>query len=47
MVTMGAGAVVQAADGWTIETADGSMAAHYEQTIVITKGQPILLTAAA
>ena len=44
---MGAGAVVQAADGWTIETADGSMAAHYEQTIVITKGQPILLTAAA
>lgn len=47
MVTMGAGDVVQAADGWTIETADGSMAAHYEQTIVITKGQPVLLTAAA
>ncbi len=47
MVTMGAGAVVQADDGWTIQTADGSMAAHYEQTIVITKGQPILLTAAA
>jgi methionine aminopeptidase len=38
MVTMGAGDVVQARDDRTIRTADGSMAAHYEQTIVITKG---------
>jgi methionyl aminopeptidase len=33
-------------DKWTICTADGSLAAHYEHTIVITKDQPILLTAA-
>jgi methionyl aminopeptidase len=32
-------------DRWTICTADGSLAAHYEHTIVVTKGEPILLTA--
>lgn len=34
------------ADGWTVRTADGSLAAHFEHTIVITRGRPILLTAA-
>jgi len=33
-------------DRWTIKTADRSLSAHYEHTIVITKGAPILLTAA-
>jgi len=33
-------------DGWTIRTADGSLSAHYEHTIVVTKHEPILLTAA-
>jgi methionyl aminopeptidase len=33
-------------DGWTVRTADGSLSAHYEHTIVITRGEPILLTAA-
>lgn len=33
-------------DRWTIRTADGSWAAHYEHTVVVTKGEPILLTAA-
>jgi methionyl aminopeptidase len=33
-------------DGWTIRTADGSLSAHYEHTLVITKREPILLTAA-
>ena len=33
-------------DRWTICTADGSLTAHYEHTIVITKDQPVLLTAA-
>jgi methionyl aminopeptidase len=33
-------------DGWTIRTADGSLSAHYEHTIAITKGEPVLLTAA-
>ena len=34
-------------DGWTTTTQDGSRAAHHEHTIVITKGRPIILTAAA
>ena len=31
-------------DGWTTVTADGSLAAHYENTILITEGEPELLT---
>lgn len=33
-------------DGWTLASADGSLTAHHEHTIVVTKGRPILLTAA-
>jgi methionyl aminopeptidase len=33
-------------DKWTIHTADRSLSAHYEHSVVITKGAPILLTAA-
>ncbi|HWK89019.1 MAG TPA: type I methionyl aminopeptidase [Longimicrobium sp.] len=40
------GRAVQAADGWTLRTADGGLAAHHEHTIVITRGSPVLLTAA-
>ncbi len=31
-------------DGWTVVTADGSPSAHYENTILITDGEPELLT---
>lgn len=31
-------------DGWTVVTRDGSLSAHYENTIVITKDQPVILT---
>ena len=31
-------------DGWTVRTADGSLAAHYENSILITKGEPEILT---
>jgi methionyl aminopeptidase len=31
-------------DGWTIRTEDGSLAAHYENTILITNGEPEILT---
>ena len=31
-------------DGWTAVTQDGGFAAHYENTVVITDGDPILLT---
>lgn len=33
-------------DGWTFRTEDGSLSAHYEHTVVITHGRPVLLTAA-
>ena len=32
--------------GWTIRTRDGSLAAHHEHTIVITRDRPVILTAA-
>ncbi|MBQ3487620.1 MAG: type I methionyl aminopeptidase [Clostridia bacterium] len=31
-------------DGWTVITADGSLAAHYENTILVTDGEPEILT---
>ncbi len=31
-------------DGWTLKTPDGSPAAQYEHTLIITKGAPILIT---
>jgi methionyl aminopeptidase len=34
-----------AKDGWTVRTADRGLAAHYEHTLVVTKAEPILLTA--
>jgi methionyl aminopeptidase len=33
------------ADGWTVRTRDRSLAAHYEHTVMVTKGGPVLLTA--
>ena len=33
-------------DGWTLTTKDGSFVAQHEHTIVITDGQPIILTEA-
>ena len=33
-------------DRWTIRTADRSLSAHYEHTVVVTRDEPILLTAA-
>jgi methionyl aminopeptidase len=46
IIAAGSGKVFLGADGWTVETTDGGMAAHYEHTVVITKHRPILLTAA-
>jgi hypothetical protein len=34
-----------ARDGWTVRTADGSMSAHVEHTIVVRDGAPRVLTA--
>jgi methionyl aminopeptidase len=46
LVSAGARYTRTGADGWTLSSADGSLSAHYEHTIVVTKGAPILLTAA-
>lgn len=45
IISAGSGKAVLAPDGWTMRTADCRRAAHYEHTIVVTKGAPILLTA--
>jgi methionyl aminopeptidase len=45
IIAAGTGNVSLDRDGWTIRTADGSLSAHYEHTLVITKHDPILLTA--
>ena len=47
MVNAGSAAIRQMPDGWTVKTADGKNAAHYENTILITDGDPELLTDAS
>ena len=44
MVNMGGAAIRQLSDGWTVKTADGKYAAHYENTLLITAGEPEILT---
>ena len=44
MINMGTHAVRWLDDDWTVVTADGSLSAHYENTILITENEPILLT---
>ena len=45
MITAGSSYPVQCADGWTLRTRDGSLAAHCEHTLVITRDRPIILAA--
>ena len=44
MVNAGGAAVKVHGDGWTVLTLDGKLSAHYENTIAITDGEPIVLT---
>ena len=44
MVIMGKPDIYQLDDGWTIVTEDGSLSAHYENTILITEKEPEILT---
>jgi len=46
IIAAGSGRSFVAPDKWTIITSDHSASAHYEHTLVITKGAPMLLTAA-
>jgi methionyl aminopeptidase len=46
MITAGTHEVVVRPDRWTIATADGSLAAHFEHTVAVTANGPRILTAA-
>src|SRR5271167_1934609 len=46
IIAAGSGRAFVAQDKWTVVTADHRPSAHYEHTLVITKGAPLLLTAA-
>lgn len=46
MVNAGLAGVRTLSDGWTVVTADGKLSAHYENSIAITSGDPIILTKA-
>ena len=44
MINLGTYQVKVLADGWTVETADGLPSAHFENTILITEGDPVMTT---
>ena len=45
MITAGSPHPVQDDDGWTIRTRDGSLAAHCEHTLIITRSEPLIVAA--
>ena len=45
MLTGGSAETIELDDGWTVITADGSRAAHWEHTVAITEDGPWVLTA--
>jgi methionyl aminopeptidase len=47
LISAGVEATTVDADGWTVRTADASLAAHYEHTLVVRRGAPLVLTAGA
>jgi methionyl aminopeptidase len=44
MLTLGTGNVIFLDDGFTVKTKDGSKSAHFEHTVLITEGEPRILT---
>lgn len=44
MINQGTWEIEQLPDGWTVVTKDGKLAAHFEHTIAITKGECMILT---
>ena len=44
MVNAGGAGIRQLSDGWTVKTLDGSLSAHYENSILITEGEAEVLT---
>ncbi len=47
MVNVGRPGVKMLADGWTAVTRDGSLSAHFEHTVAVSKNGPVVLTRAA
>jgi len=45
IISAGSGRVFTDKDGWTVRTGDRALSAHFEHTLVVTSGAPILLTA--
>jgi methionyl aminopeptidase len=45
MITLGQPATVVMPDEWTVKTADGSLAAHFEHSVAVTPDGPVVLTA--
>lgn len=43
-LSTGATYAVEGDDGWTLRTPDGSLAAQFEHTVVVTSGRPLVLT---
>lgn len=46
MINVGTHEIIWMDDDWTIVTADGELSAHYENTVLITEGEPVILSAA-
>ena len=44
MINAGRPEVIWMEDDWTVKTEDGSLSAHYENTILITDGEPEILS---
>ena len=44
MFALGSADCATLADGWTVVTTDGSLAAHFEHTIAVTENGPVILT---
>jgi len=43
-LTTGATSIFEAEDGWTLCTPDGSIGAQFEHTLIVTRGEPIVVT---
>jgi methionyl aminopeptidase len=43
-LTTGATSIFEADDGWTLRTPDGSVGAQFEHTMIVTRGEPIIVT---
>lgn len=44
MVNQGGADIVLAANKWTVYTKDGKLSAHYENTVIVTDDDPLIVT---